>query len=156
MNNPDDERDWLNAYLDALPDNIRPTPTDQRFLNAAATAYRNGWTGRQAANVIKTRDYRGKTNPTLVAIMELERAGDRPPATLTQRQPTRNASGCTVCPPTVTCNDPVTERTPPAWVAERMGLLRELMRTPDMSEDEREDCMRVLIAVQRNNHTKAQ
>jgi hypothetical protein len=144
MSNQDDEQAWLDTYLDTLPDNIRPTPTDRRFLNAAAAAYRNGWTGKQAANVVKTRDYRGKTNPTLVAIMELERVSDRPPA-IPAKQPAAIHSVFDGRP-----------ATPAAWVVERMQLLRELTRTTGLSEDERENRMRTLIARQHAEEAQEQ
>jgi len=152
----DDLAAWVRDYTDALPDRIRPPASDTRLQIAADTASRNGWAPRQLATVVRTANIGNARNPQLIALMRMEDHASRPPATLTQRKPKGNASGCTVCAPDQTCNDPVLGTTPPAWVAERMGLLRELMRTPDLSEDEREDCMRVLIAVQRNNHTKAQ
>jgi hypothetical protein len=60
-------------------------------------------------------------------------------------------SGCLVCAPGRPCEHPVTAQniTRPEWVADRMNLLRELRATPDMTEDEREHHMTVLINHQR-------
>lgn len=141
---------WEDIYCDALPDLIRPRRYDDRFLAAAADAERNGWAPRQAAAVVQARNYANTLNPSLLAIMRLEDYAARPPKTMTQLARV-NASGCRVCPPGRTCPDPVPDdRNALPWtlVVERMQLIRELMATPDMSEDDREHCMSVLITDQ--------
>jgi hypothetical protein len=143
-----DPTDWLDTYLGALPANIRPDSQDRRLQAAAAAARGNGWTSRQAANVVTQRNYAGKHNPTLIGIMELERIGQRPPAASRPVTSRVNASGCIVCPPGVTCDDPITEPMNPVWIAERTMLLRQLMAS-DMTEDEREHAMASLIGRQR-------
>lgn len=42
----------------------------------------------------------------------------------------------------------------PHWVKERMALLRELLATPDMNEDEREQSMADLIRIQRGRRER--
>lgn len=139
--------DWATAYRRALPVSLRPAADDRRYLSAAAEAYARGWSPKQLADVVADRNYLGASNPILLAIMRLEQYAPEPPRLSLARHP----SGCVVCPPWAPCPHPVTEADllPAAYVAERMQLIRELAATPDMGEDEREECMRVLIADQR-------
>jgi hypothetical protein len=143
------EQRWLTDYLAGMPDRIRPNPGDQRFLAAAAQAFHNSWTGRQAAHAVASRSYATAHNPTLIAIVELERIGGRPPHQVAdQTSPSGNSSGCIVCAPGQPCPHPVLEqRIPDQWTRERFQLLKELQRIPadQMSEDEGEQAMRILI-----------
>jgi len=142
--------DWVETYLDNVPHNIRPGADDHRFTGAAIRAKNNGWGPKQAAAVVSARSYANALNPQLIALIRLEEIVTRPPHTRTET--TRgNASGCLTCPPHVTCQDPVTpaNRCPPAHVPARMALLRELMTTTGMDEDERQHHMDVLIDHQR-------
>lgn len=138
---------WINDYLNALPDHIRPDRSDDRFLIAAEDAQENGWTPKQAANAVRAHNYASARNPKLVAIMRLEDHGSRSPATTAQKK-TGNASGCLTCPPAHICDDPVTpeNKVPAEWVGECMALIRELSATPGLSDDARERAMVNLIA----------
>jgi hypothetical protein len=145
------EQQWLRDYLTALDQRIRPDADDARFLAAAAAAYSRGWTGTDAARRVNAHNYVGATNPRLIAIMRLENVGEPPPAaTRTTPGPKVNENGCIVCAPGTYCPDPVLERIPPHWTAERMRLLRELGDIPpaDMGGDERAQIMAQLIADQ--------
>ena len=141
--------DWEDLYCDALPDLIRPSRWDDRFLVAATAAQANGWLPKQIAAVVAARNYGGASSPSLLAIMRLEDHGSRKPRALAVVR--RNASGCDVCPPGRTCPDPVSHehRIPETWVRERVSLLLELARTPGMTQDERGAAMAALINVQK-------
>lgn len=70
---------WLDALLDALPPAIRPSAYDGRFRSACAAAYEHGWPAIRLAELVAAVDYTRTHNPPLVAIMHLERIGERPP-----------------------------------------------------------------------------
>jgi hypothetical protein len=141
--------EWIDSYIEALPPNIRPATDDTKFTAAALAAHRNGWTSRQIATQVANRNYSNAIHPVLIAIKNLEQLGGRTPRTVTH--PVGDASGCLVCPPGTRCPDPVTSRnvTRSEWVGERMALIRELMGTIGLTEDERENHMSDLIHEQR-------
>jgi len=70
---------WIADYIAALPNHLRPHHEDTRLKAATLAAELNGWTSRQAAAVIAARNYQGKTNPVLIAIIELEALAQHPP-----------------------------------------------------------------------------
>lgn len=143
----DRKRQWLDEYIQALPAAIRPSGADQRFLQACGAAYRNRWTAKQIARQVAGRSYANALNPPLIAIWNLENLGARPPGVVADRP--AHASGCLICAPGQTCEDPITERTRPDWAAERLELMRTLMSSPGIPEDVREQMMSDLIARQR-------
>ncbi|MGB8019617.1 MAG: hypothetical protein WCF04_00150 [Candidatus Nanopelagicales bacterium] len=130
-------RDWLTAYLEALPPSIRGSLDDARLTAAAIRARDSGWAPRHAAAVVAGRKYGGAVNPPLIAIMRLEELAQHPP------DPPR--------PPSRDSDEPASPSIPSEWVAERMALLRRLMNTPGdlMGPDAREAAMRDLIDEQR-------
>lgn len=140
--------EWINTYIQALPPMIRPATDDTRFTAAAVRAKSNGWTPTHAARIVCTVNYAGAWNPPIIALINLERIAERAPHQQQQRH--MDASGCVACAPGANCQDPITDhdRIPDQWLKERWDLIRELTRTPDLSEDEREETMRVLIAHQ--------
>ena len=139
---------WCDEYLDLLPPAIRSTTDDSRLVAGARRARDNGWTAQHAARIVAGTNYSTAINPPLIALMHLERIGERAPL---QRRQAADASGCIVCPPGTRCNDRVTEqdRIPVRWVVQRFALLRELLGTKGMAEDERAHTMDVLIAHQK-------
>jgi hypothetical protein len=140
---------WAAEYVRALPSMIRPDMDDHRFANAARAAVRNGWVPKQLAKVVQERNYANATNPVLLALIRLEDYAARAPHVRAVSYV--GGSGCLVCGKTP-CPAPITDRSayiPAAWASERVGLLVELTRIPDMSDDERQHCMSVLIADQK-------
>ena len=139
---------WCDEYLDALPPAIRSSTDDARLVAASRRARDNGWTPSHAARIVAGVNYASAHNPPYIALLQLERIAERAPM---QRHQAADSSGCAVCPPGTRCQDPVGEsdRLPARWVVQRFGLLRELLITRDMSEDERGDAMAVLIAHQK-------
>ena len=140
---------WCADYADTLPPAIRPSTDDPRFVAAARRARDNGWQPGHIARLVAGQSYAKAYNPPLIALMQLERIGERAPHR--QAQPGRNVNGCVICPPGHRCPDPALpeHRLPGQWVRERIALLRELQHTPDLSEDEREEAMTILIRHQK-------
>lgn len=128
--------EWINNYIQALPPTIRPAADDSRFVAAARRALGNKWTPTAAATAVAARSYEGATNPVLLAIIRLEQLADTAPFT----QPAKM--------PACRCGEPH-QHIPEEWVKQRWDLIRELSRTPDLTEDEREQAMSVLIAAQK-------
>lgn len=173
--------EWVAEYLDHLTPNIRPRDTDSRFLTAAHRANLNGWTPFQAAAAVTVRRYDTSINPVLIAIQELERVTSRPPQhrgdsagtwydNLPDHCPHPNAQAldlkpnqCRACrasagaPPPFVDNTPRPPRIPPEWVAERAALIRELLHTTGLTDDQREQLMIDLIHEQRHrgNHGRS-
>jgi hypothetical protein len=143
---------WPQQYIDHLPDELKPQPASSRFQIAAETAQNNEWQPGQLARVVLATDYGRARNPAAVALMRMEEHGGRKPATTRRVTSKRNPSGCIICPPGVHCPDPVTERIPADWTAERFRLLDELMTTPELTEDDREWAMTQLIEEQHRRH----
>ena len=140
--------DWCTDYTESLPPAIRPSADDARFVAAARRARDNGWTATHAARVVCTVNFSTALNPPLIALVNLERIAERAPQ---QRQQAADASGCIVCPPGTRCPNPVgtQDRIRPAWLVQRMELIRELLATRELDEDERAQCMAVLIEHQK-------
>lgn len=139
---------WASEYVRALPSMIRPDMDDHRFANGVRAAVRNGWLPKQLAKVVQERNYANATNPVLLALMRLEDYAARPPHV--KAVSFVSGSGCLVCEKQP-CPDPITDRSafiPAAYASERLALILELSQTLDLSEDEREHCMTVLIADQ--------
>ena len=139
---------WCDDYIGALPPAIRPRTDDARLVAAARRARDNGWASSHAARIVAGHNYATAQNPVYIALLQLERIAERAPQ---QRIAPANSSGCIVCPPGPPCPDPVGPEhiLPKQWAQERFDLIRELMRTPDYSEDEREQAMAILIADQK-------
>lgn len=144
----DRKRQWLDDYVSRLPPNIRPREDDSRFLAACAAAYSSGWTAVQIAGQVCGMSYANAMNPPLMAIMHMERLSARPPHVVAMRP--AHASGCLVCAPGQTCDDPVKERTPIEWARERVELMRVLLVTRGLTEDQRAGVMVDLIGRQRS------
>jgi len=88
--------EWVDAYITRLPPELRPSGSDQRFVAAARTAVRNGWRPDVLASLIVGRsDYSRKRNPRLVAVLELEEAGGRPPPAAGLMSDPRRRDPCT-------------------------------------------------------------
>lgn len=149
--NADDKRRWLHQLLDLLPPLLRPSTGDRRFLDACARAYTNGWQPAQVAVILTARDPAVLRNPVLIAIQDLERVGERPPPATPTLTAHRRNNGCIACPPHAHCPHPVTDadRIPASWTAGRMALVRRLVATPGLTEDQREQAMIDLIAEQK-------
>jgi hypothetical protein len=104
-----EEHAWLTDYINALPTNLRPQPSHPRFLRAAATAYRNGWTPQQAADSITARNYHHADNPPAIATLNLEELATTTPPTPPDSRPhhthhndahcRRTSCPCTHTPP---------------------------------------------------------
>jgi hypothetical protein len=139
---------WCDEYLDALPPAIRSSTDDARLVAAGRRARDNGWTPSHAARIVAGVNYASAHNPPYIALLQLERIAERAPM---QRHQAADSSGCLVCPPGTRCQDPVTQahQIPARWVVQRMGLLRELLNTADMTQDERGDAMTILIDQQK-------
>ena len=163
---PDAKRRWLGRLLDLIPERLRPNRHDQRFLDAAALAYRNGWQPDQLAKLVTDLDYSRSRNPPYILITRIEAVGSSPPKQQHPHTPgRRHPNGCIVCPPGTTCEDPVTHTTPPDQTIGRWRLIHRLLNTPtpgmtdsqraslpdvpDMNEEERSHAMTNLIAEQR-------
>lgn len=89
---PDAKRRWFNRLLDLIPERLRPNRHDQRLLDAAALAYRNGWQPDQLAPLI-TRIGEQARNPPLLVIVNLENVAAQPPGTPAQH----HRIGCPRC-----------------------------------------------------------
>jgi hypothetical protein len=147
--------DWARIYRDALPQQLRPRLGVDRLTLAALDALSNGHAPRALAVLVARQNYSGANSPAAVALAKLEELAARPAAAGTPRpgRGRQRNNGCLVCAWHMDCPDPIREADliPDEWTRERFQLLHELMRIPsaDMSEDEREEAMCVLIADQR-------
>jgi hypothetical protein len=131
------KRRWLADYLDALPDHLRTTPTDPLLLEAARVAYGNGWSPRRIATAVATRSYNGVMFPSRIAITRMsEIAVTAPRLPLRARRCGCDDVDCAIRP------------IPAEWVAERWVLVKKLMHTRDLTEDQRESHMVALIRKQ--------
>lgn len=146
---------WAAEYVRALPSMIRPDMDDHRFATGVRAAMRNGWLPKQLAKVVQDRNYANATNPVFLALMRLEDYAARAPHIRAAEYV--GGSGCIVCEKQP-CSDPITDNSahiPAPWASERVALLLELSRTPDMYEDERGHCMTVLITDQKRRQQPA-
>jgi hypothetical protein len=86
--------DWEAAFLEFLPDHLRPGTGDPRFITAALDAEGAGWSPWQAAAIVAGQDYANARVPSTVAVMRLEDLARRGPEQAPAHQKPCTVAGC--------------------------------------------------------------